>query len=41
MIKKWTIAAVAYLVLVMAGYGVYSAIEGPEDAPVQHEQTNH
>ncbi|WP_269320266.1 hypothetical protein [Bacillus sp. EB01] len=41
MIKKWTIAAVAYLVLVIAGYGVYSAVLGPDEAPAQHEQSNH
>jgi hypothetical protein len=31
--EKWAIAASAYLLLVMAGYGVYAAIAGPDANP--------
>ncbi|WP_302621309.1 hypothetical protein [Bacillus sp. FJAT-27225] len=40
MVKKWAIAAVAYLALVMAGYGIYSATAGADEVP-QQEQSNH
>ncbi len=35
--KKWAIAAIAYLLLVMAGYGVYAAIAGPDTTSQQME----
>lgn len=28
--KKWAIAAIVYLLIVMAGYGVYTAIAGSD-----------
>jgi hypothetical protein len=31
--KKWAIAAIAYLLIVIAGYGVYAAIAGPNTIP--------
>ena len=37
MIKKWTIAGIAYLLIVIAGYGIYSAAVQPDPAPQQHE----
>lgn len=38
--KKWAIAAIAYLLIVMAGYGIYSAISGTNDQPSQMEMNN-
>jgi hypothetical protein len=38
MVKKWTIAAIAYLLLVMGGYGIYSAIQQPDTPPQQHSE---
>lgn len=38
--KKWAIAAIAYLVLVMAGYGTYTAIAGPNSMPANQEEMN-
>lgn len=36
--KKWAIAAIAYLLIVMAGYGVYSAVAGPDSMPSNQEE---
>ncbi|MEH6905169.1 hypothetical protein [Neobacillus drentensis] len=41
MIKKWTIAGFAYLLIVMAGYGIYSSIVQPDSIPHQNEEMNH
>jgi hypothetical protein len=41
MIKKWTIAAVAYLLLVMGGYGIYAAVVQPDETPQHTEEMNH
>jgi hypothetical protein len=45
MIKKWVLAAIAYLVLVVAVFGVYNVTADPEpmdmkktEQPVQKEQ---
>jgi hypothetical protein len=35
MVKKWTIAAIAYLLLVIVGYGIYS-VALPPDTSTQH-----
>jgi hypothetical protein len=35
MVKKWTIAAIAYLLLVMGGYGIYTVALQP-DTSIQH-----
>jgi hypothetical protein len=35
--KKWAMAAIVYLFIVMAVYGVYSAISGPDTSPSQME----
>lgn len=35
--KKWAIAAIVYVIIVMAGYGIYSAITGPDTNPSQME----
>lgn len=34
MVKKWTIAAIVYLLFVMAGYGIYSVA-------LQHDTPTH
>ncbi|WP_256237813.1 hypothetical protein [Bacillus sp. EB600] len=31
--KKWAIVAFVYLLIVMTGYGIYAAIEGPNANP--------
>lgn len=31
--KKWTIAAIAYLIIVMVGYSVYASEAGPDSNP--------
>jgi hypothetical protein len=33
--KKWTIAAVVYLLIVMGGYGIYASITKPDTTPSQ------
>lgn len=33
--KKWALAAIVYLLVVMAGYGMYVWIAGPNDTPSQ------
>jgi hypothetical protein len=33
--KKWAIAALAYLLIIMIGYGVYESIVGPDRNPVE------
>jgi hypothetical protein len=35
--KKWAVAAIVYVIIVMAGYGIYSAIAGPDTNPFQME----
>lgn len=42
MIKKWIIAGFAYLLIVMAGYGIYVSTVQPDPVPQQHnEEVNH
>ncbi|WP_277620289.1 hypothetical protein [Mesobacillus campisalis] len=41
MIKKWTLAAIAYLLLVMGGYGIYASAVNPEETPSHTEERNH
>ncbi|XJZ26628.1 hypothetical protein ACF5W4_14870 [Bacillota bacterium Lsc_1132] len=41
MIKKWAIAAMIYLIIVMAGYSIYAAVAGPDPAPAQQQEMNH
>jgi hypothetical protein len=41
MVKKWTIAGFAYLLIVMAGYGIYSATVQPDTMPQRNEEMNH
>lgn len=37
MIKKWTIAAIVYLVLVMGGYGIYATAFQLDEPMEQNE----
>lgn len=41
MIKKWALAAVAYLIVVMAVYGIYQAVAGPDTTPAHQQEMNH
>lgn len=41
MVKKWTIAAIAYLLVVMGGYGVYSVVNQPDSPPHPSEEVGH
>lgn len=41
MIKKWMIAGFAYLLIVMAGYGIYSATIQPDSIQQHNEEVNH
>jgi hypothetical protein len=42
MVKKWTITAIAYLLIVMGGYEIYSVALQPDTPPQQHiEETEH
>lgn len=41
MIKKWTIAGFAYLLIVMAVYGIYSATVQPDSIPQHNDGVNH
>lgn len=40
MVKKWTIAGIAYLLLVTGGYGIYSVVYQPDAPPQQHSEEN-
>ena len=31
--KKWAVAAIIYLIVVMAGYGIYNAFSGSVSSP--------
>lgn len=41
MIKKWALAAIVYLLVVMAGYSIYTAVAGPDSAPTHQQEMNH
>lgn len=38
--KKWTLAAIAYLLIVMLGYGVYVSTVGSDSTPSHQEEMN-
>jgi hypothetical protein len=38
MVKKWTFAAIAYLVLVIGGYGIYTTVYQPDAPSQQHNE---
>ncbi|WP_281292935.1 hypothetical protein [Bacillus marasmi] len=38
MIKKWVLAAVAYLLLVVVGYGIYSSTVEPNEQQMDMKQ---
>lgn len=40
MVKKWMIAGIAYLVVVMVAYGVYDATVEPAKKDMQEEEMN-
>ncbi|SEM14967.1 hypothetical protein SAMN05192533_101211 [Mesobacillus persicus] len=40
MIKKWTIAGIVYLLLVIGGYGIYTTTFQPDTTPYMEEK-NH
>ncbi|WP_275411218.1 hypothetical protein [Bacillus sp. B15-48] len=40
MIKKWTIAGMIYLLVVIASYGIYSTVIQPDSTP-PHEEVAH
>ncbi|WP_286132326.1 hypothetical protein [Bacillus sp. FJAT-27251] len=41
MVKKWTLAAIAYLLLVMGSYGIYALTVNPEETPSHTEEMDH
>ena len=38
--KKWTLSAIAYLLIVMLGYGIYVSIVGSGSTPSYQEEMN-
>jgi hypothetical protein len=38
--KKWALSAIAYLLIVMVGYGIYVSIAGSDSNPSHQEQMN-
>lgn len=38
--KKWAMAAIAYLIIVMVGYSIYASIAGTDTNPSHQEQMN-
>jgi hypothetical protein len=34
--RKWAMAAIAYLIIVMVGYSVYASVAGPDSNPSNH-----
>jgi hypothetical protein len=40
MIKKWVIAAVAYLMVVMVGFGIYSSTVDQEPMEMKQVESN-
>lgn len=41
MVKKWTIAAIVYLLVLMGGYGIYSEALQPDTPQHPSEETGH
>lgn len=41
MIKKWTIAGIVYLLLVMGGFGIYTTTFQPDTTPQPMEEKTH
>ncbi|MGJ7920240.1 hypothetical protein [Neobacillus sp. LXY-4] len=41
MIKKWVFAAIAYLMIVMVGFGIYNATVEHEPMNMDQKEANH
>lgn len=41
MVKKWVIAAIAYLAIVIAGFGIYNSTVEPEPMNMDQQEEMH